>query len=72
LNWTELKKEADKAVNSGELLYTDLGWDTRSFTGQFLQAYGNNANHIFPQFAPHTSAGRSILEQQARSSLLRA
>ena len=72
LNWEELKREADKAVNSGELLYTDLGWDIHAFTGQFLQAYGNNANHIFPRQAPHTAAGRSELEQDARRSLMRA
>ena len=72
LDWDALAEAADKAVADGELLYTDLSWNAHAFSGQFLRAYGNNANHIFPSLPPHSAAGRSELEKEARRSLLRA
>lgn len=67
-----LKAAADRAVAAGELLYSDLGWDRRAFSDQFLRCRGDNANHIFPEQPPHTAEGRSALEQAAHRSLLRA
>ena len=67
-----LKAAADRAVAAGELLYSDLGWDRRAFSDQFLRCRGNNANHIFPELPPHSAEGRSALEQAAHASLLRA
>ncbi len=72
LDYKSLKDSADQAVASGELLYTDLGWNKNAFTEQFLRGYGNNGNHIIPKLQPHTSCGRSALEQEGRASLLRA
>ena len=72
LDYKSLKESADQAVASGELLYTDLGWNKNAFTEQFLRGYGNNGNHIIPKLQPHTSCGRSALEQEGRASLLRA
>ena len=62
----------DRAVAAGELRYTDLGWNKNGASLQFLSKYGDNANHIFPPLPTHTSEGRSRLEIEARSSLLRA
>ena len=62
----------DRAVAAGELRYTDLGWNKNGASLHFIRKYGDNANHIFPPQPPHTSEGRSRLEIEARSSLLRA
>ena len=72
LDYGSIKAAADQAVASGDLLYTDLGWNKHGFTEQFLRGYGNNGNHILPEQPPHTSCGRSELEQAGRASLLRA
>ena len=72
LDWESLKIAADKAVNCGELLYTDLGWNKHAFTGHFLKVCGNNGNHILPEVPPHSAEGRSALEEAGRASVLRA
>lgn len=72
LDIKKLKNAAQKAVDSGELCYTDLGWDKNEFTGKILYTYGNNGNHIFPEKPPHSAWGRSDLERAGRASLLRA
>ena len=72
LNEARLCEAIDRAVAAGELRYTDLGWNKNGASLQFLRKYGDNANHIFPPLPTHTSEGRSRLEMEARSSLLRA
>ncbi|MBQ8755532.1 MAG: FAD-dependent oxidoreductase [Lentisphaeria bacterium] len=72
LDWEALSAAADKAVAAGELCYTDLSWNNRTLTAQFIRSYGDNSNHIFPESSPHSAAGRSALEQSAHRSLLRA
>ena len=67
-----MKIAADKAVNCGELLYTDLGWNKHAFTGHFLKVCGNNGNHILPEVPSHSAEGRSALEEAGRASVLRA
>ena len=72
LDFDALRAAAKKAVENSELRYTDLGWNRTDYNGHILKAYGNNANHIFPELPPHTAEGRSALEQSGRASLLRA
>ena len=72
LDQASLCAAIDRAVAAGELRYTDLGWNKKGASLQFLSKYGDNANHIFPPLPTHTSKGRSRLEIEARSSLLRA
>ena len=72
LDQASLCAAIDRAVAAGELRYTDLGWNKNGASLQFLSKYGDNANHIFPPLPTHTSEGRSRLEMEARSSLLRA
>ena len=72
LDLKALSAAADQAVAEGKLLYTDLSWNMEAFSDQFLLARGDNANHIFPKTSPHSAEGRSALEQDAHSSLLRA
>ena len=72
LDWDCLKAAADQAVSNGELLYTDLGWNTQAFTGHFLRVFGDNGNHILPENPSHSAEGRNALEQAGRASLLRA
>ena len=67
-----LRSAIDRAVAAGELRYTDLGWNKNGAALQFIRKNGDNANHIFPTLPPHTAAGRSVLEIEARRSLLRA
>ena len=72
LDEAKLCAAIDRAVAAGDLRYTDLGWNKNGASLQFLSKYGDNANHIFPLLPTHTSEGRSHLEIEARSSLLRA
>ena len=72
LDWNALSSATDQAVAAGKLLYTDLSWNMKAFSDQFLLAHGDNANHIFPKTSPHSAEGRSGLEQAAHASLLRA
>jgi len=72
LDWKALQSAADREVEGGELLYSDLGWKSQMFSGTFIRKRGDNGNHIFPELPPHTAEGRSALEQAAHRSLLRA
>lgn len=67
-----LEEAAGKAVAAGELRYTDLGWSNQRFSDRILRTHGGNSNHIFPVLPTYTSHGRTLLEQEGRSSLLRA
>lgn len=72
LDWETLNKNAVRAAESGEILFTDLGWKKDAFNGHILSKAGNNSNHIFPSLPPHSAEGRSQLERSGRASLLRA
>lgn len=70
LDYEAIDKAATAAVESGELLITDLSWRTPAGTGGLLKGHGGGVNHIR---APHayTSEGRTQAEIEGRRSLLR-
>jgi hypothetical protein len=71
LDWAALQAAYDRAVQRGELTYTDTGWDTARLTGKWVLNYGGSSNHIHGINA-YDSEGKTRLEIAARRALLRA
>lgn len=71
LDLPAIEEAAVQAIAEGRLQPTDAGWDrNRPRLGGWLSSGGNNANHIHGHRA-RTSAGKSALEIESRTALLR-
>ncbi len=69
LDYAALKAASERAIAAGELKSTDISW-SNSGPEAFLRRRGSNANHLHVA-AAETSEGRSVVETEARQTVLR-
>ncbi|MFC1462407.1 FAD-dependent oxidoreductase [Verrucomicrobiota bacterium] len=69
LDMDALNAASEKAIETGEIVSTDIGWRNNG-PAQFLRGRGLNSNHFRVKSA-ETSEGRSQAEIEGRRSMLR-